>query len=411
MGLSKLKNDNGVYLYEDHNFNTITVQLYFNRKRGNKDDAISEIMCEYINKCNQVYSNVDSKKKELFSTEAMFADWVVGGVAHNILFAEMVSPSKTGVYYLDDAFSFLKDFVFKPDFTNKKMFEMVKRSYISNIEYALSSTTTKAARIYMTSTFDNEDDKFSYSTDLDYITEIVNSVTLEDIEKAYNEMMSEENFYRGLVFGDITEEEFKKFRESFPLKSDKEDLNYIDESPIIDGDKEISDPNANESIIYITYSIEGLDQKFSDILSKVFNGLGRICLSVFRDKYGLVYSGGLGTFYFKDAVYFYAPIHKDDKEKFLKAVDEVLAIAMNKDTLKKYLDLAKFSIKNEAYILNEEKYDFIDTIDEQVRGSSDEFDYEKFAAEIDEYTEEEFIDTLKTLKRRGVFMYRGELGE
>ena len=93
MDLSKLINDDGMYLYQDDSFNTINMQLCFSSERGNKQDAINYVLCEYIIKSNLVHDSLNDEMKELYSMDAYFTSHRVGNTSNIYFCVDLVSPS------------------------------------------------------------------------------------------------------------------------------------------------------------------------------------------------------------------------------------------------------------------------------------------------------------------------------
>ena len=72
MNLDNLINDNGVYLYKDDSFQTIFTQLHFLAERGNREDAICDILCKYLMASNKIY-NSDTEIRILSNTWRNFS--------------------------------------------------------------------------------------------------------------------------------------------------------------------------------------------------------------------------------------------------------------------------------------------------------------------------------------------------
>ena len=111
MDLSRLINDNGVYLYQDDNFNTINIQLSFNGKVGNREDAVNYVLCKYMMQSNEIYPSINQKMKELYAMDLYFFPQKIGKTSSIIVSADLVSPSIVEDDYLAGAFDFIKNII------------------------------------------------------------------------------------------------------------------------------------------------------------------------------------------------------------------------------------------------------------------------------------------------------------
>ena len=407
MDYENLKNDNGVYLYEDHDCNTIAIEFCFNTPNNERQQAINAILRRYIEKSNQVISDVEVKAKELYYLQYNLGVQSIGNSDNFVYSINMVSPNKLGCDFFEEALEFIRDLLLKPDFTNEQLFERVKRNYLSELKYSLSDIDKKATRMYKAMVF-NDIDSFDTLTDIEHITELIESITLEDIENSYKAAINDDSFYRGFVFGDITEEQFRKLREYMPFKSDKADINYKLPTTVTEGETEVVDPNTNESVVYVTYDIDQLSPEWAEIIWALFNGGGGICREILREKHGLVYASWASLYTKRNLLYIYAKIAKENKQKLLEGIDEVVALVQDPEQLKEYLEIGKDYIRKDAFLLSEKKEDLYDKLEDHVRGIDEGLDYNAFVENLDSYTEERVAGMMQTLRMKNVFMYRGD---
>ncbi len=413
MDYSKLKNDNGLYLYQDDNFSTINMQLTFFADGEDKEEVVRYLLCDYLLKSNKKYNTknneINRRMRELYSMNIQAATQKIGSKNNIVFYVDMICPKVAGEDYLKEAYELIRNLMLYPDFTNEKILETVKRNYIVDKMDKLSDVNKKAKQLFYVNTFSDAVGKYIYSTDINYIVDVVNSVTLEDLERTYKKVFSEESFYRGIVFGNISEEEFKLFREYFPFKSSMQDLDYSKNNTVFEKKTEVIDENTNESIVYVTYKINHVPEDVSKLLGGILNYSSGLCYRILREKYGLVYSSYAVIFQYTDALTFKAKIDKKNINKLLEAVDEIVGIITNKEKLKDLLIFIKKYIKNEYYLMSEKKDDMFDEIDDYIRGIGT--GYDKYIERIDSYTEDDVIEYTRSLKRMNVFMYKGDKDE
>ncbi|MBQ6285960.1 MAG: insulinase family protein [Bacilli bacterium] len=408
MDLSKLINDNGVYLYQDDSFNTIIMQLCFNSKNGNREDAINYVLCKYLMHSNEVHESTAKRMKELYSAEVWFSPQKIGKISNILLCVDLVSPSVVEDDYLEDAFKFVSDILLHPDFTDNEQLEIIKRSYISDLLHRISNSGNRASRLFLDSVFEDENNKYGCSVDKEYIKNTINSITMDDIKEAYYNTINENSFYRGIVFGNISTDEFKLLRKIIPYKNNKGVIDHSPQPNIVEGDSEVSDSDINESILYVTYEIDDIDEGLTKILGSIFNGRNGLCHQILREKYGLVYSSYVSIFYYRKAFVFKAKIDKNNKQKTLDAINEIISIAQDKTKLIDLLKYAKEYIKTEDYLLSENKIDMVDYLDDYIRGIAGDFNYSEFIKNLDSYTEEDIASHMKSLRLKNIFMYKGD---
>ena len=413
MDYSKLKNDNGLYLYQDDNFSTINMQLTFFADGEDKEEVVRYLLCDYLLKSNKKYNTknneINRRMRELYSMNIQAATQKIGSKNNIVFYVDMICPKVAGENYLKEAYELIRNLMLYPDFTNEKILETVKRNYIVDKMDKLSDVNKKAKQLFYVNTFSDAVGKYIYSTDINYIVDVVNSVTLEDLERTYKKVFSEESFYRGIVFGNISEEEFKLFREYFPFKSSMQDLDYSKNNTVFEKKTEVIDENTNESIVYVTYKINHVPENVSKLLGGILNYSSGLCYRILREKYGLVYSSYAVIFQYTDALTFKAKIDKKNINKLLEAVDEIVGIITNKEKLKDLLIFIKKYIKNEYYLMSEKKDDMFDEIDDYIRGIDGK--YSDFIDKIDSYTEEDIIRYTKSMKKANVFIYKGGYNE
>ena len=414
MDFNKIKNDNGFYLYQDDSFSTIFLQMCFLREKGNFEDAVFDILCRYLTKINKKYNteyDLNKKVTDLYSVDFGFSAVNIGSQALLFYSADIVSPSIIHDDYSKEVFEFLKDILTDPDFTHEEIFENTKRTYLSSLLNAISQPNIIARNLFNRTVLNKDYEEYRYSTDEEYIRNMINSITLKDLEDLYNKTIKEENFVRGVVFGNITDKEYRKLRENFNYKSDKEPLDYSIDYKLKRKNYEVVSDTTSESVIYITYSFDDISEGVRSILDDIFNGSSDLCMELLREKYGLVYASNVNLSYTGKFLVVRAKIDKNNKDKFIKAVDEMIGIVKDKNKLKDLLETSKRSIKNDYYLLSENRDRMINKIDDYVAKIFKDFDEPTFAKEIDNVKVEDVIKYTKTLKRKNIFMYRGDGNE
>ena len=134
-------------------------------------------------------------------------------------------------------------------------------------------------------------------------------------------------------------------------------------------------------------------------------------MNILREKYGLVYVSGVLISYVSKYLVIKAKIDKNNKDKFIEAVDEMMRIVQDKKSLEELLQNAKDSIKIDYELIDESRDEMILNIDNYISGIFNGFDDVKFAEDIYGVKVEDVLKCTKTLKRKKIFLYRGDLDE
>lgn len=404
MDYDKLLNDDGFYLYKDDSFNTISFSMIFEADNSEKDNAIIRILVDFLFKTTKTYKTEEELKSKLNDLYDSGINIELDGKDnHNIIeiTADIVSYNVVEDYSKEFN-GLLHDVIFNPDFTNYKLLEEVKKEYLVNKLGTLSDPDTVAIKNLYNKLYSNI--PYFYSTDINYIKKITESITMEDLKRTYYKILS--NFKYGLVFGNITDEQFKEFRNAIPFSSSSSIIESI-KSPKLDvSELEISDHNISESIIYVVYSVEELTKEMETILNNILNNV--LVERVMREKMDLVYYCRVFFDTVNNYIIFESKIAKENKEKYLKAINIVFKYLSNKIILKDLLNRTRNTIDNELYILSEDKYGMIDYLDECILYNQR---FDDFVDSIKAYKPKDVKNCIKTLKKEMVFLYKGDKDE
>lgn len=411
MEYKNVKHKNGIYYYPNDSFNTFSIQLFFLASADNDKAPIYDLLCSYLMKSNQVYktdNELEERGQELYSTDASFSNFFQGSQKIFSLTANLIAPSVIQDDYLQEAFEFLRDIIKRPDFTNQERLDLVKRNTLADLRLRLSDVDTYVGYMYNQSVVPDEDRKYDDATDIDYITKMVEAVTLEDLEREYSLILNQ--FLTGYVFGNISEEHFDSFVDCVDLAPMQQQIDFERNVKIVEGDMEIS-KNTGQSYIYVTYSVEKLTRPQILVLYYIFNSTLGLCYQTLREKYGLVYSSYATIKKDENRLYIYAETDKTKKEKFLQALDEIVADLNNPELLEQLISTAKKEYFANEYTFDEDHERITQSINAFLLGNKDGLDRNEINDAIQAITSEELIQKTKTLKKKNVFMVRGEGNE
>ncbi len=411
MEYKNVKHKNGIYYYPNDSFNTFSIQLFFLASADNDKAPIYDLLCSYLMKSNQVYktdNELEERGQELYSIDASFSNFFQGSQKIFSLTANLIAPSVIHDDYLQEAFEFLRDIMKRPDFTNQERLDLVKRNTLADFRLRLSDVDTYVGYMYNQSVVPDEDRKYDDATDIDYITKMVEAVTLEDLEREYSLILNQ--FLTGYVFGNISEKHFDSFVDCVDLAPMQQQIDFERNVKIVEGDMEIS-KNTGQSYIYVTYNVEKLTRPQILVLYYIFNSTLGLCYQTLREKYGLVYSSYAMIKKDENRLYIYAETDKTKKDKFLQALDEIVADLNNPELLEQLIATAKKEYFANEYTFDEDHGRITQSINAFLLGNKDGLDRNEINDAIQAITSEELIQKTKTLKKKNVFMVRGEGNE
>ena len=411
MDYDNLIEDNGIYLYKDDSFNTISITLIFKRLSGNRMDAIYILLANYLLQANKIYPKIEDireKKNDFYSMDIELYNCYYGDTPLLYLTIDLVSPQAVKDDYLDDTYDFINDMLLQPDFTREDVLKETKEYYLSKMKQTLLEYDNYAERRYKQEIYKGGKESFIFSTNYKYLEKMLDSISLDDLKKAYNNSIKN-NFFKGFIFGNMTDEQFNSFRTHVSFKNSKDENIDCMSNPYFNEEKiEISNKNSKDSIVYITYSLDEMDKALYNILFDILNVSSVYCTTILREKYDLVYVSYVVVGYSRKTLIFKAQVDKKNINKLIEATDEIVNDLKDKEKLKEFLIRTRESIKDENYLLSENKLHMIDTINDYVTGIFDKFNETEFADNITKLTEDEVLKKTKTLKRRNVFIYRGD---
>ncbi len=407
MEIKNLVNDQGMYLYKDTSFNTIKINMSFIANPNSREGAIYDLLCRYIVKANKKIpqESIEGLTSDLYSLIVEVDTEMYYNYRFFNFTLDLVSPTVVNDDYSKDAFNFAKKILLYPDFKRKDILEAVKRTIIYDFKEKFQNNFNNSMFSYFDKVFPKKERSYYCDLDINYIENLFNTITLKDLEKLYHQTINKKQFYRGFVFGNITDQEYKYFRKTFTYKSRIPNLGF--KYDIIPKEDTIIIPceNTEQSHIYLTYSIDKLDDNIRFILHDILNGSSSLCHNIIRDKYGLSYSPSAYIFNSSNMLYVYAAIDKKNIDTFIKAVDEIIKTLQDEEKMKPLFERAKESVKLNDYLISENRDEMFEVLNSYIMGATS---FAEIDEQFDNIKEEDITKSTKTLKRVNTFIYRGD---
>ena len=407
MDFDRVKENNGVYWYQDNNFNTINIKLNFLSGTSNRECAISDLLCYFIAKCNKVYDSEEAityMKRQLYSTEILFSNELINKQKVFTMHVEMVTPEAVKDDYYQEAFTFLRNMLHEPDFNDQEMFDVIKRNVISGLSIKVNEPDVYAETMYLGTVYPSEDRQYEYSADVEYIADLINSITLDELKAQYEKIMSQ--FQSGIVFGSISEERFNEFVKIMKLPEPVKDVDYSGVAEIKEESVEIP-TNYDQSYVYVTYEIDNFNYAQMILLAKMLNSMIGLCNIYLREKNDIVYSSCAHIKFYGKKLYVEAALAKEKKQEFLDTVEEIVKVLQDEKKLPLLIEQAKREIAEDNFTTSEEKDYLIFYLNNYALKSFGNISRNEVIRQVGEITPEDLLGVTRTLRRKNIFMVRG----
>ena len=406
MNFDNLKENSGVYLYQDEGFNTITLKLNFLGRTDNRSCAISDVLSYYMLLSNKNFEDdvaINQRKKELYELQCHFINKFYSRQKVFSLYANFVSPAVLNDDYYKDVFEFIRQILKEPDFTNEELLDYCKRSILSNLELQFTDNEEYADSKYNEVVLGEENRVYEYSTDMDYITELINSITLDELKDAYEYIMS--HFQSGIVFGNISEDKFNEFVSTMSLPPRVKDVHYERDINPPTGDEEII-RDSEQSYIYVTYDMGHVSYPQLRLLLNILNSSLGLCYQTLREQHGLVYSSYAAIMYYLNKIYFYGEIDPSKKQEYLDAVEEIVSKLQDRESLETAINNSKIQLGIRELTISENQDEVVDSLDDYALGLYEGQNRNEIFQEIADTTVDDILTSTMQLKRRHVLMVR-----
>ena len=412
----KLKEKNGMYLAYNDEFSEIKIRVLskvnFNKKTG----LISNILSNYISKTNTVYKTkkeICDKCDELYSLELGGGLTFIYNSVFYFLDISLIDEKVLNVKYFDDAIEFIKDIVFNIRIENnkldKKTIDEIKKDLINKKRNSLANPRYRSMIHFSKNNFIDYKYTQNTITNIDEFIELIDSITDQDIIDFYNEVIN--SFYRGYVFGNVSDKEFDKINNLFTGPRNTKIIKYDTNIKLNDKDIEIGDDETTQSLLINTYYIDDNDSNYVvyNVLDSMIDSMEGLLMELLRTKYGIVYSASTDISYNLKYLTIECDIDKKNKQKCLDAIDEMFEMLHDKTILQRQLDIAKKKYNETFETYTENKGSVIMEVDKKV--FEKRISREEEIELINKITIDDILKILPNIKKVNTYFYRGDKNE
>jgi predicted Zn-dependent peptidase len=267
-------NNYDITMYNTDKFKSIEMHVLYRINR-NIDDYLLYAIREIFYKYNKIYK---SRREMLIQEEELYNEYISFNVyhrgKHTILDANIsiINPKLVKDNYLKDAIKYLFDILYNPSFDDshlKLIKDKLNELYNSAYERPAAVASRNAFQLFI----DNELDKTTFLVEKD----IVENITMEDIEKKYNELMND-SVVSAYVLGNINkyEDEIINIIDSNIKANNNFLVDYQIDIPYLDEIKTKTDikKGIKQAQLYMIYNTPNADE------------LGRVKIRLFNTIFG-----------------------------------------------------------------------------------------------------------------------------
>ncbi len=343
------ENNQDIKLYYCHNnkFKTFYTRCVFLFDFDDKKKPIYSVLSYLLERSTQVHPNEDQFQTYLCNLYNMMASVGFGtkGLNNQFTFTAGSINSKyvtEGINLFDASLDVLEELMTKPNF-DEDIFEEIKLSLVQKVKLNQNSKIKVAYYDFFDNMFKDEIYNKFYIRD----PEVYNKITLDDVKEAYYNLMNMEHFY--IYIGedslDTVVEGLKRFNFANKLKSKHQYLDYetkeIKEPTVI-----VKDFDVNQSNLFIGYRTPILLDNDDYYAMFIFNQMlgasyNSDLYNIVREEHGLVYSISSSYPSMKGTVIIECGISKNNYEKTINLINEIITSYQKGDISEEKLDIAK----------------------------------------------------------------------
>lgn len=321
---------------------TIEVVLVF-PKKVNYYDMYNQSILEYISaKSNESIRDMTEYKKEKLRKLILRTNLSLRNAVDNSFITYSFTLPKTGIikdFNLEESFKFAIDSLFNPATDNGKMDEKLFKYEKDYFEEKLINSLQGIYRKNNNLLYDIIDPTDETGLSYENKTKALSETTPETTYKYFLDNIKNNNFI-SYVAGDFDHEEMKRLFKKYLPQKEKEielDINYFKLLPYQDYTYTEVTNDFNQSQISLEYTIPNLKEKDRIYLSTIYNILNarenNLIFEKLRLENNLIYDSGITGFTDRGFLIITAFISKDNKDKVVSLIKEVIEEMKDKEYL------------------------------------------------------------------------------
>ena len=130
-------NNYKLHIIHTKRYKTINMSIVFTNEIKKQNITYSNILMDYLNSTNQLYKekrDIFIKLEDLYNMLNSYSSFRLGNYLITKLEYEFLNPKYTEETMYEETIQFIKDLIFKPDFTNEEIFKRIKLDIQSELD-------------------------------------------------------------------------------------------------------------------------------------------------------------------------------------------------------------------------------------------------------------------------------------
>lgn len=421
MRIKKLKiNDYDVFVYNTKRYCSINMQFLFEMPFTRDNIYMCDLLEEYLIHSTKKYptrKDISDERMRCYSMGLSTSNYYRGEKMFIEVNVDFYDPELVKEDYLKEAFEFLGEIFFNPNFkdgklANREELERSRDNLISGVGEDLADPKYKARRSFVDTLYPNTYKTIDKINSKAEFIELMNSYSDKDLIDMYKKII-DESFVGLVIMGNIKDEYLKYIEETFKFKNIrpldkkfKERLKISKKTPF---HTVVQDKDANDSILRVVYECpyRGLKGKIIyTFISKMLSGTGLIIHEVLRDELGIVYSAGSKHMTVQHVMVFQAFINSSNEQKAIDGFDEAINRLKNRELCEQLLKKIREEQELTLYIFDENKSNpFNELLDRAYRMNG--ATYKEVVKKSKEITVDDILEAIDKMKKVKIHFYEG----
>ena len=238
MNLNKIVNDNGLYLYQTDRFPVINLKLYFEIPNTEKDKMLSKVLARLLirtNKYNKNYKLIKDKAKSFYDMRINFSKCWIGNHIFDGVNFRFLDPKFIGDNYLEEAIYFASSILLTPNFHDENLLKKIKADIINE----KMDESRNVENLFLNKVLPPKYLGENRILEKSELEKIINSITEKDLMNRHQNML-EKCFYKGYLYGNFTENDYKLIKDLFPFENKNKKINGSYDVKVAEGEYEIT---------------------------------------------------------------------------------------------------------------------------------------------------------------------------
>ncbi len=418
MKIEKRKiNGYDTYIHKTNKYTSIHLRFLFEMPYTKENIYKYDLLESYQIHANQKYKTrkkMSERKMELYAPTHGFGNYYRGEKMFVEASFSFYDPELIGDDYLKEAFEFVRDLLYFPNFEGGHLEQQelarCKANMVAQIEDELMNFRNRAQQSFTEHLYPGSYKLIDRISSKKEIEDLLNSFSDQDLIDAHRDLL-DNRLVGAIIMGNIKEEYLKWIEELFKFEHvasmDRDFKEVIPVDPNIKDFVHIVDRDYKESVVNAVYTYETKSLKEKMAYRAIVNMLGSsgmLMHKTLRDEQGIVYTASASYSKTLDIFIMSAIIDAKNLDKALEGFDMVLK-KLDKKTIEELLVKIKEEVDLAVYVFDESKWNVFFEFYDVAFGLNEPKEMREEA--IKSLTVEDIEVALSKMKRVTVHFYEG----